>query len=263
MMSTQQHCKSYHDEALDAKVFVESHFSHGQIAMIEENVVFPLRVLHKLASKGVLKGSKMIDLSIGATAFQLFPVCNIYKEIYVMEFTDSNIEHFKLWLDKDEKATDWSFSAKRACQLEGNKQDWKKKEDQARQAVKGVFKWENCQTNPIDPKLVPEVDCVLSIYVLSVVCKTKEEFQNGLKNAVSRLKMGGHLVLFTPLNMSFYRVGKNRFFVLTMDEKTLQELVINAGFVIEKSGSMKSVEKCDLVDYSHMCYVLACKVKEV
>ncbi|XP_068130592.1 indolethylamine N-methyltransferase-like [Hyperolius riggenbachi] len=262
MMSTQQY-KSYHDEALDARDLVETYFSHGQVQMIEENVVFPLRYLHKWASKGLLKGSKMIDLSIGSAVFQLFPLCNIYKEIYVLEFTDSNIDHFKLWLNKKEGATDWSHAAKRACQLEGNRQDWKEKAYQVRRAVKGVFKWENYQTTPIDPTLVPEVDCILSVYLLHVACKTQEEFQNSLKNAVSRLKMGGHLVMFAAVNMSYYMVGQHRFLILNMDEKTLQELVIKTGFVIEESGLMKSAEKSDLLDYSYLCCLRARKVEAV
>ncbi|XP_068130611.1 indolethylamine N-methyltransferase-like [Hyperolius riggenbachi] len=249
--------KTFHDEVLDAKELAESHFSHGQVSMIEENVVYPLRVLHKLTSKGLLKGSKMLVLNVGSTVFQLFPVCDKYKEIYVMEFTDTNKKHLKLWLNGDESAANWTFAAKRVCLFDGNRQDWKDKEFQVRQAVKGVFLWEDHHTTTIDPKLVPEVDCVLITYILNVICKTKEEFLNSLKKSVSRLKAGGHLVMFTPLNMSYFMVGQHRFFALSMDEKTVQELVISAGLVIEESGLMKSVEKNDMVDFSHVCYILA------
>ncbi|XP_068130590.1 indolethylamine N-methyltransferase-like [Hyperolius riggenbachi] len=256
MSSDTQQYKHYHDEAFEAKDLVETHFSHGQVPGIEQCVGFPLGVLHKWASKGVLKGSKLLDLSVGSSVFQLFPVVDIYKEIYMVEFTESNIDHLKLWLDKDEKATDWTFAAKRACQLEGNRQDWKVKEDQVRQAVQQVVKWENHHTTPIDPKLVPEVDCLLVMYILSV-CKTKEEFKSCLKNAASRLKVEGQLVLFSPINMSYYKVGQQKFFALTMDEKTLQELVMSVGFIIEEYDLMKNAEKSDILDYSHVCCIRA------
>ncbi|XP_068130593.1 indolethylamine N-methyltransferase-like [Hyperolius riggenbachi] len=251
--------KHYHDGDMNAKDLVETHFSHGQVDIVEESTGFPMMVMHKRVSKGLLKGSKLLDFSLGSSVYQLFPLCNIYKEMYVLELTDSHIDHMKLWLDKDEKATDWSFAAKRVCQLDGNRKDWRELEDQARQAVKSVLKWENHETNPIDPKLVPEVDCVISMYILSV-CKTKEELQNTLKNLVSPLKIGGHLIWFLPLNMSYYMVGQHRFFVQPINEKTFQEFVINAGFVIEESGLMKNAEKSDLRDYSHVGYVVARKV---
>ncbi|XP_068121188.1 indolethylamine N-methyltransferase-like [Hyperolius riggenbachi] len=254
--------KSYHDKALKPKDFVETHFSHGQVPMIEECVVFPVRELHRMASKGLLKGSKLLDFSTGATVFQLLPLAKTFKDIYVVEVSKDHMEHFQAWLDKSENATDWSHASKRLCQLDGNREDWKEKEEDLRKAVRGVVTWENYKTTPLDPKVIPEVDCVLSVYMLNTASETKEEFQSILKNLVSRLKVHGQLVLFTVIDMSFYKVNEHRFSIMPLDEKTVQESVINAGMVIKQSGLMKAAEPNDLVDYSGVYYILADKVSE-
>lgn len=253
--------KHYHDDDFDAKDFVNTYFSLGT-SILEESMGFPTRIIHEMASTGQLKGDKVLDNSMGSIMYQLFSVSNIFKEIYVVHLTDASFKHFKQWLDNDIKATDWSHAAKRVCHLEGNRQGWKEKEDQVKKVIKGVYKWDNHETNGLDPEVVPQVDCVLSLWILKAISRTKEDFLRNLERFTSRLKIGGQLMLFLPLNMTFYNVGHHRYFCLTLDETEIQELVIKAGFVIEKSSVIKAVESSDNVDYSHLSYVLARKVKE-
>ncbi|XP_077312253.1 indolethylamine N-methyltransferase-like [Lithobates pipiens] len=254
--------KHYHDDDLDAKEFVNNHFSHGNISIIEESMGFPIRIIHEMASTGQLKGDKVLDISIASIIYQLFSTSNIFKEIYVVQMTDASFKHFKEWLDNDIKATNWSYATKRVCYLEGNRQGWKEKEDQVRKVIKGVYKWDNHETNGLDPKVVPQVDCVLSVWLLNVISRTKEDFLRNLERFTSRLKLGGQLMLFLVLNMTFYKVGHHHYFCLSLNETEVQELVIKAGFVIEKSSFIKAAEPSDIVNYSHMSFVLARKVKE-
>ncbi|XP_018426775.1 PREDICTED: indolethylamine N-methyltransferase-like, partial [Nanorana parkeri] len=254
--------KHYNDPDLDAKELVNTHFSHGKISIIEETMGFPTRVIHDLASKGELKGEKVLDISIGSIPYQLFSVSSFVKEIYVVQMTDTSFRHFNQWLEKDNGATDWSHASKRVCHLEGNRQGWQEKEDQTSSLIKGVYKWDNYETNSLDPALVPQVDCVITLWILNVISKTKDDLLKNLVSLTSRLKAGGQLLVFMVLDMTFYMVGSHRYFCLTLDEKELQELVIKAGFIIEKSSLLRGVEPNDIVDYSHMCCVLARKIKE-
>ncbi|XP_075056713.1 nicotinamide N-methyltransferase-like [Mixophyes fleayi] len=254
--------KHYHDEDFDAKGFVEAHFSHGNVLIIEENVGFPMKILHDLFSSGQVKGNILLDISIGSIVYQLFSACNVFKEIYVVKFTDANIKHLKKWLEKGDEATDWSFAAKRVSRLQGNRDGWKEQEEKVRRAMKSIVEWDIFENSCIDPLLVPQVDCVLSLWILNVISKTKEEFQRNLKNFTSRLKIGGYLVLFSPVNMTFYRVGQHKFFHLAVDENFIKESVIKAGFIIEKMDLKASMVKCDLLDYDHVCFILARKERE-
>ncbi|XP_068121187.1 nicotinamide N-methyltransferase-like [Hyperolius riggenbachi] len=212
-----------------------------------------------MVSKGLLKGSKLLDFSTGATVFQLLPLAKTFKDIYVVKVSEDHMEHFQAWLGKSENATDWSNAAKQVCQLDGNREDWKEKEIEVRKAIQGVFTWENYKTTTLDPKLIPEVDCVLSVYMLNAASKTVEDIQNILRNMISRLRVDGELVLFTVLNIAFYEV-KEHSFPLPLDEKMVQESVINAGMVIVQSGLMKVAKPNGIGDYSHVSFTVARKV---
>ncbi|XP_063775383.1 nicotinamide N-methyltransferase-like [Pseudophryne corroboree] len=247
----------------NAKEFVETHFSHGEIDIIEECMGQPVKILHELFSSGQMTGQILIDISVGAVIYQLLSASNVFKEIYVMEFTDANIKHFKKWLEKGEDATDWSFTSKLVCDRQGNRDGWQEPEEKVRRAIKNVVKWDIFKNSCIDPQLVPIADCVISLWIINVISKTKEEFQRNVKSFTSRLKIGGHLLLFTVLDMTYYRVGQHKHFILTVDEAFVRESVVNAGFVIEKTDLWNATVESDIVDYKHMLFILARKEREV
>ncbi|MEE6513193.1 hypothetical protein FKM82_020728, partial [Ascaphus truei] len=115
---------------------------------------------------GCVRGDTLIDISIGPTVYHLLSASDIFKEIIVIEFTEPNIQEFEKWLKKDPGAADWSNAAKAVCELEDNREEWQVKEDKVRRAIKQVVKWDVSKDNPLDPVVLPKVDCVLSLWVL-------------------------------------------------------------------------------------------------
>ncbi|KAM9299255.1 indolethylamine N-methyltransferase-like [Gastrophryne carolinensis] len=253
--------KHYHDELLCSKELAETYFSRPDSPGIDECLGFPLRVLHQLFAKGQLKPGKALDFSAGCSVYQLISLSNVCKEIYMIRLKDSSIDHINLWLKKDGQATDWSYAFTQACNLEGNKQGCGEKEDQLRKAIKGMYKWKN--QSKVDPSAVPEVDCVISLFILPMISKTKEEFQNNMKEITARLKVGGKFVLFVTLHMTYYQVGEHRYQSLKLDEKDVQDMLVNGGFTIEKTDSTGKAEAHDVADYTHKYYVLARKERDV
>ncbi|KAM9299256.1 indolethylamine N-methyltransferase-like [Gastrophryne carolinensis] len=246
--------KHYHDEMLCDKELCKPNPS-----AIEENLGFPVRILHDLFYKGKIKAEKALDFSTGSYIYQLISLSNDCKEIYMLRLKDDSIENINQWLKKDGQATDWSYSIQRVCHLEGNKQGWKDKEEQLRNAIKGVYKWRDPKTSDVDPSLVPEVDCVISLFLLNMISRTKKDFQMNLKKVTSRLKVGGKLALFTPLNMTYYQVGDHRYKCLKADESEVQEMVVQSGFVIERSSLTAKGDDQDTGDDSHKYFILARK----
>ncbi|XP_066460931.1 nicotinamide N-methyltransferase-like isoform X4 [Eleutherodactylus coqui] len=251
--------KHYYDEEFDPKLLDETHFSHGNIPIIEESVVYPVRILHELFCSGKVKGDTLLDVSLAAVIYQLISASNQFKKMYKVEFIDPNITHFKEWLEKKEGATDWSFALQKVCEFEGNRDKWQEKEEQLRKTIAGVIKWDNCENIFFNPQLLPEVDCVLSLWQLNVVSKTKEEFQRNLKNFTCSLKPGGQLILFSAVNMSYYVVGKYKFFALTVDRDFIRQTVIKTGFAIEKEHYLSRKVNSDLIAYDGMLCILARK----
>ncbi|XP_063291741.1 indolethylamine N-methyltransferase-like [Pelobates fuscus] len=278
-MSSTAH-KDYHDKAFPAKKLVEVYFCDDSFPLIKENVEFPMEQIHtdidsglgkkdELSSGnivpratleiGVVKGETLIDFSVGATASHLIPVCNGFKDIYVVEVNERNINEFEKWRQNKQDAVNFSYGAKVHHKLEGGREAWHMKEDKARQAIKGVIQWDisNDDQVPVD---LPQADCILSLYLLNVISKDKDTYQRNLKKMTSRLKIGGSLLLFSPINMTFYIIDDHKFFVLPVDEDFVKQTVNNAGFVIEKVNVLPSKKSCDLVDYDSVIY-LRCRKK--
>ncbi|MEE6514811.1 hypothetical protein FKM82_023182, partial [Ascaphus truei] len=183
--------------------------------------------------------------------------------IIVIEFNEPNIQEFEKWLKKDPGAADWSYAAKALCELEGNREEWQVKEDKVRRVVKPVVKWDVTKDNPLDPVVLPQVDCVLSAWVLNVVSRDKDAYRSNLKKIASLLSIGGHLLLFGAFNMTYYKIGEHRFFSLSYDETFLREALRDAGYVIENMDELPSRKGTDKVDYEHLVYVIARKEREV
>ncbi|KAM4016090.1 indolethylamine N-methyltransferase-like isoform 2-T2 [Anomaloglossus baeobatrachus] len=252
----------YTGERHHAKNLIENHFSSGEISFMEECVGSPLKLLHDLFSSGKVKGDTLLNVSISGVLFPIFSASNVFKKIYVMNFTDSCDNHFKAWLEKKEGATDWSFVSKRVCQLEGNEDEWQEKEEQVRKAIEGVVKFD-ITAGSVASVVLPQVDCVMCVYLFNVICHNKEDITRNLKILTSWLKVGGHLVFIITLNMSFYRVGQHKFVALTVDEKFVKESVTKAGFVIEKEEVIPTSVESDMVDYKNLLFLVARKERSL
>ncbi|XP_075462659.1 nicotinamide N-methyltransferase-like [Ascaphus truei] len=217
--------------------FYDQHLKHCPLRTVEHMKIYPEDTGEKAVSArqpiGRVRGDTMIDISAGPNIYQLLSASDIFKEIIVLETTEQNIQEFEKLLKKDPGAADWSYAAKALCELEGNREEWQVKEDKVRRAVKQVVKWDVSKDNPLDPAVLPQVDCVLSLWCLNHISRDKEAYRSNLRKLTSLLKIGGHLLLFGGLNMTYYTIGQHRFFILPYDEKFIREALRDAGYVIE------------------------------
>ncbi|XP_063291740.1 indolethylamine N-methyltransferase-like [Pelobates fuscus] len=257
-MSSTAH-KDYHDKAFPAKRLVEVYFCDDSFPLIKENVEFPMEQIHTDIDSGVVKGETLIDFSVGATASHLIPVCNGFKDIYVVEVNERNINEFEKWRQNKQDSVNFSYGAKVHHKLEGGREAWHMKEDKARKAIKGVIQWDISNNDQV-PFDLPQADCILSLYLLEAISKDQDTYQRNLKKMTSKLKIGGSLLLFSPINMTFYKIDDHKFFYLPVDEDFVKQTVNNAGFVIEKVNVLPSKKSCDLLDYDSIMY-LRCRKK--
>ncbi|XP_069804187.1 nicotinamide N-methyltransferase-like [Dendropsophus ebraccatus] len=253
--------KSYFDEEHNPKDLLESHFSQEDVEIIDETMKEPAKRLHEVFSSGLVKGKTLLNVSIGSMVYPLISASNFFSDIYVIDTTDASVNHFKQWLKKGDEATDWSFVFKLVCQLEGNPAGWKEKEEQVRRAIKRVDLYNPFDSACTDSVVLPQLDCVIMVFLLQVICKTKEDFRKNLKTFTSWLKIGGHLVSLFAINMTFYRVGEQKFSSLTMDEKFMREELANAGFEIVKEEILPTSIETDLVDYKNFYFSVVRKVR--
>ncbi|MEE6522485.1 hypothetical protein FKM82_021046 [Ascaphus truei] len=142
-------------------------------------------------------------------------------------------------------------------------EEWEGKEDKARRAVKRVVKCDLSKDNPLEPVVLPQMDCLLSIAVLQVVSKNHQAYRSNLKKLASMLKTGGHMLLMGSYNQSCYMVGEHKFFSLSYDEEFIREAVCDAGFIIENLEALPTKKTSNLTDYDHITFMIACKERDV
>ncbi|XP_075462696.1 indolethylamine N-methyltransferase-like [Ascaphus truei] len=255
--------KHYHDEEFDPRLYIETYYYPENSDVFEDAVEFPITQLFKTFSSGRVRGETLLDVSAGPLAFHLLTACDFFKEINVIEFTDANIREFEMWRNKEPGAADWSHAAKFICELEGKSDEWEGKEDKARRAVKRVVKRDFTKDNPLEPVVLPQVDCLISMYVLILINKDHQAYRSNLKKLASMLKIGGHMLLVGTYNETFYRFGEHKFYTLSCNEEFIREAVCDAGFIIENLEVLPSKKTSNYSDYTHVMFLVARKEKEV
>ncbi|XP_075462674.1 indolethylamine N-methyltransferase-like [Ascaphus truei] len=255
--------KHYHDEEFDPRRFIETYCYNGNNDMFEETIVHLITQLFKTFSSGRVRGETLLDVSVGPLAFHLLTACDYFKEINVIEFTDANIREFEMWKNKEPGAADWSHAAKIVCALEGKSEEWPGKEDKARRAVKRVVKCDFIKDNPLEPVVLPQMDCLICMYVLQVVSKDHQAYRSNLKKIASMLKTGGHMLLMGTYNNSCYMVGEHKFFCLSFDEGFIREAVCDAGFIIENLEALPTKKTSNFSDYDQITFMIARKERVV
>ncbi|XP_068120598.1 nicotinamide N-methyltransferase-like isoform X2 [Hyperolius riggenbachi] len=186
---------------------------------------------------GKVQGETLIDIGSGPAIHPLLSACEAFTDIICTDLTDRNREELEAWLTNQPEAFDWSTVVKHVCQLEGDRITWGEKEDRLRKAIKQVLKCDVMESNPTDPVVLPQADCILSCLCLESACKDHEAYTAALNNMTTLLKPGGHLVMAGVLGGKCYMVGEVKFLGLSLSEAFIRESLSGAGYITEKFES--------------------------
>ncbi|XP_069598006.1 nicotinamide N-methyltransferase-like isoform X1 [Ranitomeya imitator] len=245
------------------KDYLQTYYEPKEGMLYGEWTDFILRNLHETFTNGGVRGDTLLDFGTGPTIYQLLSACEVFDEIIVSDFLEQNRVEFQKWLKKDPDAFDWTHIIKYVCDLEGNKEDYEKKAEKLRSKVKEVLKCDALKRNPYDPIVVPPVDCLLSCLCLEVPCEDIKSYCEVLKNFKDLIKPGGHLLISSVLNATFYYVGKTCFGSMTTNKEDLEMAFKEAGYQIEKAAYAPRIDKSqmDISNYDAHYFILARKPK--
>ncbi|XP_053552532.1 nicotinamide N-methyltransferase-like [Bombina bombina] len=252
--------QTYIDE-FNSNDYYDTYYAPGKGLLIEEWMEFALKKLHETFTSGGVEGDTLIDIGSGPTIYQLLSACEVFKNIIISDFLPQNLMEIHKWLKKDHGAFDWSLAVKSVCEMEKNSNNCQKKEEKLRQTVKQVLQCDALKKDPLEPHVVPPVDCLLSCLCLEAACKDLETFYSALKNLRTLIKPGGHIVLLSVLNATFYYVGNKTFSSLCVTKEDLEKALIETGYQIEKIEvtSQLGQEDKDFSNYDSHYYVHARK----
>ncbi|XP_075134562.1 indolethylamine N-methyltransferase-like [Leptodactylus fuscus] len=224
---------------------------------------FVLQNLHETFTKGGVKGNTLIDFGAGPTLYHLFSACEVFDKIITSDFLEQNRAELQKWLKKDPEAFDWTHIIKSVCELEGNRDNYEKKAEKLRSKVKQVLKCDALKKNPFDPVVLQPADCLLTCLCLEAACEDIKSFCNVLKKFKPLIKPGGHLLILSVLDATFYNVGNKYFTSMTTRKEELEEAFKEAGYEIEKAvyTPRKDRSKMDVSDYEGHYFIHARKPK--
>lgn len=250
-------------EEFDPKDYLQTYYVKGEGMLFGEWTEFVLQNLLETFTKGDVRGDTLLDFGTGPTIYQLLSACEVFDKIIASDFLEQNRAEFQKWLKKDPTAFDWTHIIKYVCELEGNREDYEEKAEKLRSKVKEVLKCDAMKKNPYDPVVVPPVDCLLSCLCLEAACKDMKSFCDVLKNFKDLIKPGGHILLLSALNATFYYVGKKYFSSLTTKKDELEMAFKEAGYQIEKAVYKPRIDisRMDLADYDTYYFIHARKPK--
>ncbi|KAM3922927.1 indolethylamine N-methyltransferase-like [Leptodactylus fuscus] len=245
----------------NSKAYLQTSYSAGGGLLVGEWTDFALRNLHETFSKGEIRGETLLDFGSGASIYQLLSACEVFDKIIVSDLLEQNRSEFQKWLKKDPDAFDWTHIIKFVCELEGNRESYKKKAEKLRSKVKEVLKCDALKKNPYDPVIVPPVDCLLSCLCLECACTDAKSYCNVLKNFQELIKPGGHLMILGTLNASYYHAGKKRFNIMISKQEDLEMSFKEAGYHIEKVVYAPRINKSrkDIADFEGKYFIHARK----
>nr|DBA16244.1 TPA: hypothetical protein GDO54_003656 [Pyxicephalus adspersus] len=234
--------QTYIDE-FDPEDYYKTYYDSEEGTLTGEWLHFALRNLHETFTSGGVKGDILIDFGAGPTIYPLVSACEVFKNIITSDFLEQNRAQIEMWLRNDPGAFDWTPIVKFVCELEGNSESCKKKEEQLRRTVTKVVKCDALKKNPFEPAEMPQADCLISCLCLEAPCKDVESFTNALRNLKVFLKPGGHIIIQSVLNCTYYYVGQKRFSCLTISKEDLEAAFKEAGYKIVKVKVIPCTEK--------------------
>ncbi|XP_056398818.1 indolethylamine N-methyltransferase-like isoform X2 [Hyla sarda] len=220
-----------YESSFDPKAYLASFCSLGSGR--DDILTFRLKKCFETFGPGGLTGNVLVDIGTGPSIYHLLSACESFPHIIATDFTESNRQELERWLRREPGTFDWSGIVKTVCDLEGDRDNWVEKENKLRSRIQKVLKCDVTKGNPLDPTVIPPVDCLTTALCLETAGRDIDAYRCSLRNITTLLKPGGHLVLIGVLGDSFYKVGDKTFFCLPLDEETVRNAVIDAGYSIQ------------------------------
>ncbi|KAM6985124.1 nicotinamide N-methyltransferase, partial [Aplochiton taeniatus] len=212
---------------------------------------------------GKYRGQRLIDIGTGPSIHSLISACQHFEEIYVSDFTDSNLEEIKKWLSNEEGCFNWNPVVQYVCNLEGNTRSPAQVEQQLRLRVKQVLRCDVRLDNPFHPLTVEPADCITTSLCLEAACKDLETYRRSLQSVSALLRPGGALVMAGVLGETFYLVGGRRFSCLRLTRSDIEGILLELPFSLKEFNVLyaQNKEKNTTSDFGAVFQLVAIKDK--
>ncbi|KAM5164218.1 nicotinamide N-methyltransferase-like [Mantella aurantiaca] len=194
---------------------------------------------------------------MGSFIHHLYSASNSFQEMIVLKSNEKCIMELSRWLHDRTGAYDWTHTSVAAAELEGNRDQLQEKESCRKSSIKQILKCDFEQENITSPVELPLADCVLCVFILEAISKNEDEFMRNLEKILKLLKPGGHLLLISVIDVTYFITGGERLHMFTHDENFVKNALSKLGLVIDYCAVQRRRNVSDLTDYKAGMFIAA------
>ncbi|XP_077314077.1 indolethylamine N-methyltransferase-like [Lithobates pipiens] len=250
----------YHIHGMDSRDDLDLYYSNKEEMVFgEDSVKFPMAALHYQLSSGQVKGTFMLDISLGSFIHHLLSASNYFQKIIVLKMQEKCIMELTKWLHDRTGAYDWTHASGAAAELEGTREQLQEKEMRLRSSVKQILKCDFDKQNITSPVLLPLADCIISALILESISKNEDEYMKNLEKILKMLKCGGKLLLFGVLDTTYKIVKGKRMHFFKYNEEFVKNALGKLGLVIDYCAVKTRSNVSNLTDYGAILFIVASK----
>ncbi|KAM9299197.1 nicotinamide N-methyltransferase-like [Gastrophryne carolinensis] len=266
-MATEFTDKDTYQDIFDPHAYCNIYYgSKSGLLVVDGFLDFALKKLCDAFTMRGVKGKTLIDIGHGPTIYQDLSACEAFEEIIGADYTERNRAYYERSLKNEPGTFDWTESIQKVCKMEGKGMTVDEKRKKLQNTVTKTIKCDILKSNPMEPLVLPKVDCVMSLGCLECACSDLDTYCKVLKNISSLIKIGGYLILTEILNCSSYLLGGKRFSCLVLTEEFMRKAIKETGYCIvdlEVIPREYDKEQYELCNHDSSLFVLARKEREV
>jgi hypothetical protein len=194
---------------------------------------------------------RIIEIGGGPTLYQLISATPCAKEIHFSDYLASNLDEVNNYLLGHEDAFNWDSFVLRALELESGQAPSQAAVDQRKLAIRKKI----TRTFPCNVFTLPPIDegsssydVVSTNFVAESVTSKYVQWRAALGNITSLLKPDGLLIMSGLLEANYWIIGSRRFPATNLNEKIVNETLIDLGFKIKDFRIIDSESEHDVND---------------
>ena len=205
---------------------------------------------------------RVLDFGGGPAIYDLISAAPYAEKIIFAEYSEENRKEVAAWRERSPDAHDWSPYFRFVLQRlggKGSEQALRKKITHILPcdiALEDPVKWPSTWTSQLG-----SFDVVTTSLCLEAAVKSETEYRDAIAKLKKYLKPGGFLVMYSVIGETFYYVGKEKFYCLSVSENQIKEILCQEGFggVDMRSTPMDPNEFCD----AEKVYFVSAKAENV
>ena len=214
-------------EDWDAARYLAQYYSR-----VEADEVATLDFITQACGRITAPGRALV-FGVGPTVHHLLPLAPHVHELHVADYLESNLDHVRRWLRRDDQAHDWRAFVRHVLASEGVRRpspgQVQAREQLVRTRVSLCLRADAGLTSPLSTASPMRYDVVLSCFCAESATGDRSVWRRYVGNIVRLLKPGGLFITAALRRCKSYGVGSRTFACADIDEHDLAAALIGSG----------------------------------